>query len=551
MLKGLARSLSRRVFRRLPDRQQVAVAKILYGDYSPIGSVRSIRGSRASLGVARRGRLVPKLGFDSHQQATDNVSAVRELLNNFGIEYVTLPAVDELEPTLVVRATFAAALKASLATLLGEDGWFVESRQGPYRSATFSNLVSGPQWGTIAFVVGRRVGPPHGKLISGPQENVTVQLWSTLSEKCPREDGSRHSAGTLHAAPMHDTKHVSYLTSANWAVCQTTPEHRIDMGGPLARMFLEPIDLVYTWVDGEDPQWLEQKLETLGTFDLASVNETASVSSRFYSRDELKYSIRSVEMYANWVRRIYIVTDGQVPTWLDTSHPKIFMVDHRDIFADPAVLPVFNSHAIESQLHRIPGLSERYLYLNDDVFFARPVSQDLFFTSSGLSKFFPAAGTLDIDDAASRDMPVMSAAKNNRTWIRERSGRIVTRKFKHTPHSQIRSILEELEIEDSELFRQLASSKVRHPSDHSIAASLHHHFAYARGRGVEGQIGYGYVDVSARDAELQLIRLQQRQDMDVFCINETNTPLHQQRRVDQAVKVLLEQKYPLKSSFEL
>ena len=323
------------------------------------------------------------------------------------------------------------------------------------------------------------------------------------------------------------------------------------MGGPLARMFVEPIDLVYTWVDGDDPQWLEKKVRALDTLDLTSVNETASVPSRFYSRDELKFSMRSVEMYANWVRRIYVVTDGQVPTWLDTSHPKIFLIDHKQIFADPTVLPVFNSHAIESQLHRIPGLSERYLYLNDDVFFARPVSPDLFFTSSGLSKFFPAAGTLDIDDPASRDMPVMSAAKNNRTWIRERSGRIVTRKFKHTPHSQIKSVLEALESEDGDLFRRLATSKVRHPSDHSVAASLHHHFAYGRGQGVEGQIGYGYVDVSARDAELRLLRLQRRRDMDVFCINETNTPPHQQRKIDGAVKRLLEQKFPIKSSFEL
>ena len=79
-------------------------------------------------------------------------------------------------------------------------------------------------------------------------------------------------------------------------------------------------------------------------------------------------------MYAPWVRNIYLVTDDQVPDWLDTSCPDVKVVSHREIFANQADLPTFNSHAIESQIHRIEGLSEHFLYLNDDFFVGRPLS---------------------------------------------------------------------------------------------------------------------------------------------------------------------------------
>src|SRR6185437_2978941 len=157
--------------------------------------------------------------------------------------------------------------------------------------------------------------------------------------------------------------------------------------------------------------WRERR----AAFDLAgdepAVNHTAVHQSRYVSRDELRYSLRSVAMYAGWVGRIFIVTDQQMPPWLDTDHPQIEVVDHSAIFTDRSALPVFNSHAIESQLHHIPGLSERYLYLNDDVFLGRPVEPELFFHGNGLSKFFLSPLTLDIDPPSSRDYPVLSAAK--------------------------------------------------------------------------------------------------------------------------------------------
>lgn len=89
--------------------------------------------------------------------------------------------------------------------------------------------------------------------------------------------------------------------------------------------------------------------------------------SRFQDNSELQYSLRSLEKYAPWVRQVFIVTSGQIPSWLNLEHPRIKVVTHEEIFTNKSHLPVFSSPAIESHLHEIPGLSELFLYLNDDV----------------------------------------------------------------------------------------------------------------------------------------------------------------------------------------
>ena len=142
-----------------------------------------------------------------------------------------------------------------------------------------------------------------------------------------------------------------------------------------------PIDLVYMWVDGNDPKWLEKK--NYWQNKLNASNPYAVSKARWHDRDELKYSLRSVALYLPWVRNIFIVTDNQVPAWLNTNHPKIKIIDHKDIFPQDA-LPVFNSMAIEARIPYIPGLSEHFILSNDDFFVNTPLPPDFFFTPDGL-----------------------------------------------------------------------------------------------------------------------------------------------------------------------
>ena len=139
------------------------------------------------------------------------------------------------------------------------------------------------------------------------------------------------------------------------------------------------IDLVYLWVDGNDAKWQEEKEEWQARLNIPSGG--SANNCRFIDNHELKYSLRSVEMNAPWINHIFIVTNGQVPEWLDTTHPKITIVTHKEIMPSEA-LPTFNSEAIETCIANIPGLSEYFLYANDDCFINRPVSPDFFFTKN-------------------------------------------------------------------------------------------------------------------------------------------------------------------------
>jgi hypothetical protein len=140
------------------------------------------------------------------------------------------------------------------------------------------------------------------------------------------------------------------------------------------------IDLVYLWVDGSDPEWQARKRAFTG--EGTGSGETTS-KARWSDNEELRYSLRSAQMYAPWIRRIFIVTDGQTPAWLDTSNPRVQIVNQNDILP-PEALPCYNSAVIEYFLYRIPGLAEHFLYANDDMFFGAPTEPDDFFTPSGL-----------------------------------------------------------------------------------------------------------------------------------------------------------------------
>ncbi len=140
-----------------------------------------------------------------------------------------------------------------------------------------------------------------------------------------------------------------------------------------------PIDIVYLWCDASDKVWKEKKNALLKSYGKPLDNDSTS-DCRFINNDELKYSLRSLEKYAPWIRNIFIVTDSQVPKWLDVTNPKIRIIDHTQILPKDC-LPTFNASAIETALHKIPELGEHFLFANDDMLFGQPVSPEFFFDS--------------------------------------------------------------------------------------------------------------------------------------------------------------------------
>lgn len=319
-----------------------------------------------------------------------------------------------------------------------------------------------------------------------------------------------------------------------------------DTPAPLVTDTLFPIDLVYTWVDGSDPEWLRRKKEVTAKLrgDAAAVD--SDIAARYENRDELKYSLRSVAQYADFVRHIYLVTAGQIPAWLDPTAPGLTVVDHHEILDSGAgELPTFNSHAIEARLHRIDGLAEHYVYMNDDFLFGRLVEPSLFFHPNGLAKFFGSPAAI-----AHPHLSVDRAANNARRLLEEKFGRWVTNKMKHAPYPQRRSVIEDMEKDFPEAFAQTAANQLRASSDIPVASAMSHYYGFLTDRAVGAVIVNAYVDIGKATYQDALTDIADTRRFDVICLNDTGATGADAAERDAYLTDWLERYYPVPSPWE-
>ena len=126
---------------------------------------------------------------------------------------------------------------------------------------------------------------------------------------------------------------------------------------------MDKIDFVLLWVDDNDPVWLEQKNHYLKQEKELSHSD-ANSDCRYREHGLLRYWFRAVEQFTPWVNKVFFVTCGQKPEWLDESHSKLCLVNHKD-YIPAEYLPTFHSNTIELNLHRIDNLSEHFVLFND------------------------------------------------------------------------------------------------------------------------------------------------------------------------------------------
>ena len=231
---------------------------------------------------------------------------------------------------------------------------------------------------------------------------------------------------------------------------------------------------------------------------------------------------------------------------MNTAHPRLELVDHREIFGDQGRLPSFNSHAIGARLHHIPGLAEHYMHFNDDFFLGRPVSPELFFQGNGVSKFFLSRSTLDLADPG-LNLPHEQARRNVVDLLQNEFGRSPTRVFFHTPITQRRSTMFELEDRYPDVFRQTWNSQFRDHADFEINSWLHHFYGYLRGYAAPGRIAYDYFSLDKSAARRRMVRMRHRRTMDAFCINDS-IEVHEEHHV--WARSWLNRYYPNPSTFE-
>ena len=153
------------------------------------------------------------------------------------------------------------------------------------------------------------------------------------------------------------------------------------------------IDFVIPWVDGNDPEWKARKAKFLGT------STSDDREQRYRDWGLLPYWFRGVERFAPWVNKVWFICDQDPPVWLNREHPKLRIVRHEDYLPEE-YRPAFSANPIELNLHRIEGLSERFVYFNDDMFLIAPVRPGYFFRNG-----------LPYDSAAMNPVPTDTIAK--------------------------------------------------------------------------------------------------------------------------------------------
>ncbi|PPF87787.1 sugar phosphotransferase [Clavibacter michiganensis] len=307
------------------------------------------------------------------------------------------------------------------------------------------------------------------------------------------------------------------------------------------------IDMVFSWVDGNDPEFQKRRAERMKD---VVVGEGDDSEARFRQIDELKYALRSVYLFAPWVRRIFIVTDSPKPSWL-ADHRAVTFVRSEEFFTDPAALPTHNSQAVESQLQHIPGLSEHFLYSNDDMFFGRPVQPGMFFSPGGITKFIEASTRIGLGDNDSDRSGFENSARVNRRLLMDRFGRLITRHLEHAATPLRKSVLLELEQEFAEDFHRTQLSRFRSSTDISVTNSLYHYYAQMTARAVQQENAkVAYVDTTSRAGLDLLPGLLKRRSQDFFCLNDGSFPEVPAEERQERVQEFLERYYGIPAPWE-
>lgn len=479
------------------------------------------------------------------------VDLLQDLLHDAHVGFTTGGVLSEIRPRIHARLADARFVLASVQRAQESTGSIVLFDDPDRRWRPTSELISSFETTPFTYLDLWVCEHPTDKGLVRPQgaySVVELDFWST-PENSYRGDGYTEAPRPNAVVTSMRKETLDRILGVDGRPRQLTLESGEGAPNLYQRDF--PIDLVYTWVDDKDPAWRAVKDSYSPVVIKAIEHEgRGHLDERFRNRDELKYSLRSIEMFAPFVRKIFLVTMDQVPDWLDTSNPKIEVISHRDIYSDPSALPTFNSSSIETQLHHIEGLAEHFIYFNDDVFLGRPCNWDDFFLANGSPKFFPATHSIAASVIDDKSEEYLVADKNAIELFRREFGFVVHRVMAHVPHAVRRSVLYELEEKFGPELDACQRSRFRSSDDLRPIAFMAHHYGFATGRAIPARMAQRYLALWKPTVDVQLRNVRARRHHKTFCINDVGVSPEREREVDQLVGDFLSDYFPLSSSFE-
>ena len=292
------------------------------------------------------------------------------------------------------------------------------------------------------------------------------------------------------------------------------------------------IDIVYLWVDGNDPAWRLKRARSLARLSECTRADMAlhgNVEGRYRDNDELRFSLRALERFFPAHGHIYLVTDSQVPHWL-RQHDRLTVVDHKDLLP-AAALPTFDSGHIESYIHRISNLSERFFYFNDDVFFGAPVRIEDWFYSGGSYTAYAEHCNVMSQNRNQKPSADAAATENacliSKQWFEANPQRVLGpqhsyRSFAHAPRPLLKSALIELEKQQPELYAKARSTVFRAWDQPSLICDFALRWGMSQGSTQVREYAQLHVSTGAADAAEQLGKLIAAWgQLDFFCVNDT------------------------------
>jgi hypothetical protein len=484
----------------------------------PLTAVKPWNGVQARADVRERDGVLTLVEqtVTPHEAMVEDLLFVRRAFDAAGVHCLLIRGNDQRPVIAIDEASFEAASAALIAAAELE----------PFYAETLRTRDLTTKGAPVLLAEGRlsdsrsprilRLYRPRlaagGWMAYGTNAGVQLEVWRTRGSEVlvPVEN-----VLTRRSLP---TDEFIETTVERYGETWLTLRHMFD---DLAGDVNFEIDMVFSWVDGTDKEFQRARAKRMASY---VVGEGDDSEARYRQIDELKYALRSIYMYAPWVRNIYIATDSPRPAWLD-EHPRVTLMRSEDFFEDLSNLPTHNSQAVEAQIHRIPGLSEYYLYSNDDMFFGRPVSPDMFFSPGGLTKFIEATTRIGLGENNPKRSGFENAARVNRRLLHQRFGRVTTRHLEHTAAPLRKSVVEDLIREFPDEFRATAASPFRAADNISVTNSLYHYYALMTGRAVQ-KVGARvlYVDTTMKSGLRMLKKLLVRRDYDFFCLNDGSFP---------------------------
>lgn len=335
------------------------------------------------------------------------------------------------------------------------------------------------------------------------------------------------------------------------------------------------IDFVVTWVDGSDPAWQKEKAAHSGQKSARTMTAFAdSRDVRYRDLGLLRYWFRGVEKFAPWVRKIHFVTWGHLPSWLDIKNPKLNIVRHED-FIPEEFLPTFNSNAIEIHMHRIKGLSEHFVYFNDDMFLISPADETDFFRGKlpcDMLAFQPVVANpadMVMSHLYLNNSLVISKYFDKRENVKKQPGKyfypgyppmyffynmleLAFPKFTgffsvHGPFPFCSQTFDELWEREGDWLRETSAHKFRSKDDLTIY--LMREWQKLTGNFHAQNINKYFKYFDLADDNTELYKTIKTQKKKIVCINDANYPIDFDR-ISRKLSKLFEEILPEKSSFE-